>query len=145
MPIKGYKWEANKHPEITMIAGGAGITPMYQLARGILDNPEDKTKIRLLFGVNTDADVLLKDEFDAWERQYLGRFKAVYTVSNPEAGSPLRKGYVDRALIEQEGVKASVDGTQVFICGPPPMEAALTGRRGILEELGFKKSQIYKF
>lgn len=145
MPIKGYKWEANKHPEITMIAGGAGITPMYQLARGILDNPEDKTKIRLLFGVNTDADVLLKDEFDAWERQYPGRFKAVYTVSNPEAGSPLRKGYVDRALIEQEGVKATVDGTQVFICGPPPMEAALTGRKGILEELGFKKSQIYKF
>jgi len=145
VPIKGYKWEANKHPEITMIAGGAGITPMYQLARGILDNPEDKTKIRLLFGVNTDADVLLKDEFDAWEKQHPGRFKAVYTVSNPEADSPLRKGYVDRALIEQEGVKPSVEGTQVFICGPPPMEAALTGRKGILEELGFKKSQIYKF
>lgn len=145
-PIPGYKWQANKYREITMIAGGAGITPMYQLARGILDNPADSTRIRLLVGVNTDADVLLRDEFDVWEERHPGRFRAVYTVSNPEAGSGLRKGYVDRALVEQEGAEPGAEGgTHVFVCGPPAMEASLCGRQGILAQLGYKKSQIHKF
>ena len=29
-----------------MLAGGSGITPMYQVACAILDNPSDRTKVR---------------------------------------------------------------------------------------------------
>ena len=32
-----------------MIAGGTGITPMLQVIREILSNPEDKTEISLIF------------------------------------------------------------------------------------------------
>ncbi|KAL7620592.1 hypothetical protein AAE478_009587 [Parahypoxylon ruwenzoriense] len=84
MPIRGYKWQPNEHPEIMLVAGGAGITPAFQLIQGILRNPDDHTKIRLVFGVNTDADILLKKEFDEYEAKFPGRFKAVYAVSHPE-------------------------------------------------------------
>ncbi|KAH0063617.1 ferredoxin reductase-like protein, partial [Aureobasidium melanogenum] len=42
-PIPKYPWEENKHDHIALIAGGTGITPMYQLARAIFKNPNDKT------------------------------------------------------------------------------------------------------
>ncbi|KAJ8114034.1 hypothetical protein ONZ43_g5004 [Nemania bipapillata] len=101
-PIPGYKWTPNKHSDVTLIAGGAGITPMYQLIQGILHNPEDKTRITLVFGVNTDADVLLKSEFEDFERRFPSRFKAIYTVSNPVPGSPYPKGYVTKDLLSKE-------------------------------------------
>lgn len=34
---------------IGMIAGGTGITPMYQLIQDICQNPNDDTKIQLIF------------------------------------------------------------------------------------------------
>ncbi|KAI0483496.1 oxidoreductase NAD-binding domain-containing protein [Xylaria cf. heliscus] len=148
-PIPGYKWTPNKHPDITLIAGGAGITPMYQLIQGILSNPDDKTRVTLVFGVNTDADVLLKSEFEDFERRFPDRFKAIYTVSNPVPGSPYSKGYVTKELLSK--VVTATPGTKntkVFVCGPPAMESALVGSRkqpGILGELGYTKDQIYKF
>ncbi|XXH02976.1 hypothetical protein Hte_009366 [Hypoxylon texense] len=144
--LPGYKWEPNKHSEILLIAGGAGITPAYQLLRGILQNPDDHTKITLVFGVNTDADLLLRQELDQYETRFPGRFKVVYTVSRPAEGSPFRKGYVSKDLLK-EMPHLPNDG-KVFVCGPPPMETSLVGDRkqsGILEELGYRKDQIHKF
>jgi cytochrome-b5 reductase len=141
--IPGYKWTPNAHAHVTMIAGGAGITPIFQLTRGILQNPEDKTAITLIFGINSDADALFKKEFDEFETKYPGRFKAVYTVSNPVEGSKLRKGYVTKTLLEE--VLGEEKSEKVFVCGPPKMEEALTGKKGILQELGFAKGQVHKF
>ncbi|KAH6654928.1 NADH-cytochrome b5 reductase [Verticillium dahliae] len=66
-------------PGETLLFAAAGITPIYQLTQGILRNPEDKTNITLVFGINTDADALLKPEFDAFEKDFPGRFEAIYT------------------------------------------------------------------
>ncbi|KAF6836556.1 oxidoreductase NAD-binding domain-containing protein [Colletotrichum plurivorum] len=148
--LKGHQWKPNSYRHVTLIAGGAGITPVYQLAQGILRNPEDKTAITLVFGVNSDADVLLRDELLQFERDFPGRFKAVYTVSNPGPGSPYQKGYVTRKLLEEVAVPKTAAGedTKVFVCGPPAMEESLVGRKGapgILQQLGYRKDQIHQF
>ncbi|CRK14804.1 hypothetical protein BN1708_011265 [Verticillium longisporum] len=146
--LKGPAWKPNDVPHVTLIAGGAGITPIYQLAQGILRNSEDKTKITLVFGINTDADALLKTEFDAFEKEFPGRFKAIYTVSRPEAGSLLRQGHVTKALLEKVAPNPTKQETKVFVCGPPAMEATLVGTRGspgVLEQLGYRKDQIHTF
>ncbi|KAI0015198.1 hypothetical protein F4780DRAFT_108026 [Xylariomycetidae sp. FL0641] len=151
VPIPGYKWDAaEKHPEVTLVAGGAGITPMYQLLRGIFrDRPDEdpRTKVTLVYGVNTDADVLLKKEFDELERRHPGRFRAVYTVSNPGPDSPYRKGYVTKELLKEVGANPKTANSKVFVCGPPPMEAALGNGKGsgILAELGYTKGQVHRF
>lgn len=100
----------------------------------------------LVFGVNSDRDVLLKKEFEQFEKDFPGRFRAIYTVSRPQDGSPYRRGYVDKALL-QEVVPQGKDG-KVFLCGPPAMETALVGKRGtpgVLQQLGYKKDQIHRF
>ncbi|CRK42796.1 hypothetical protein BN1708_008877 [Verticillium longisporum] len=146
--LKGPAWKPNAIPHVTLIAGGAGITPIYQLAQGILRNPEDKTNITLVFGTNTDADALLKPGFDAFEKDFPGPFEAIYTVSRPEAGSPLRQGHVTKALLEKVAPNPTKQETKVFVCGPAAMEATLVGTRGppgVLGQLGYRKDQHRRF
>lgn len=105
-----------------------------------------------MVGVNSDEDVLLREEFEEFERRWPGRFRAVFTVSRPVEGSAMRKGYVTRELLEEVlGEKGSGE-EKVFVCGPPAMEEALlgkgrggAGKGGILGELGYRKDQIHKF
>lgn len=148
-PIKSLQWKPNLHPHVALIAGGAGISPMYQLARGILKNPDDQTRITLVWGVNTDADIFLHSEFSELEQKYPGRFKAVYVVATPDAGSPHAKGFVTKALLEGAGLSPAAEknkGTKVLVCGPPPMEKALKAKNtGVLAELGYTKDQVYSF
>lgn len=146
--LRGYQWRPNEYPHVTLIAGGAGITPIYQLAQGILRNPIDKTAITLVFGVNSDEDVLLGKEFEQFSKEYPDRFKAIYTVSHPSADSPFRKGYVNKQLLEEVVPASQKRDTKVFVCGPPAMEASLVGKRnapGILSQMGYRKDQIHKF
>lgn len=146
--LKGFPWTPNKFSKVYLIAGGAGITPIYQLIQGILNNPEDKTKINLVFGVNTEHDLLLRDELEEYRKRFPDRFSYLYTVSHPkEETSGLRNGYVTEELLK-DVMRDSEKGTHVFVCGPPGMEDSLVGSRsapGILSRLGFGKDEIYKF
>ncbi|KAK4197974.1 hypothetical protein QBC40DRAFT_284532 [Triangularia verruculosa] len=153
--IPEYVWQPNKHDHVALIAGGAGITPMYQLIQGILGNPEDKTRVTLVWGVNGDQDIFLKQELAELQSKYPGRFRAEYVVSQPEAGSTYRKGYVNGKALEELGLGANDEknkNVKVMVCGPPAMEKALKGgkgpfanKTGVLHELGYKPDQIYSF
>ncbi|KAL5340272.1 hypothetical protein BJX70DRAFT_361929 [Aspergillus crustosus] len=149
--LPGFAWTPNKFPHVYLIAGGAGITPIYQLTQGILDNPTDKTKVTVIFGVNTEEDLLLRSEFDAYKQQFPDRFDINYTVSRPGKGfveeDSLRSGYVTREILSQVMQLGEKD-TKVFVCGPPAMETALVGakgEKGILEQLGYSKDRIHRF
>ena len=146
--------------DILVIAGGAGITPIYSLTKGILSNPADKTRIQLLWGVNGTRDIVLKDELEALEKQYPDRLHVTYAVSGPEAQpdapslgdeSKYRKGYVDKNLLQEaiakckSGAFGVENGQKVFLCGPPKMEDALAGKNGVLAELGVEKKEIHRF
>ncbi len=58
-----------------MIAGGSGITPMYQVAQAILRDPHDFTKVFLIYANVSEDDILLRKEFDAWAQDHGKRFK----------------------------------------------------------------------
>lgn len=149
VPIKELAWRPNMHPHVALIAGGAGITPMYQLARGILQNPDDRTAITLVWGVNTDEDIFLRDEFAEMQRKYPSRFKAVYVVATPDAGSTHKKGFVTKKILEEAGLGAKEEknrDVKVLVCGPPAMEKVLKAKgTGVLAELGYRPDQIYSF
>jgi cytochrome-b5 reductase len=154
--IPAYSWVPNKHEEITLIAGGAGITPMFQLAQGILNDPSDKTKINLVYGVRNDSEILFKDTFATWQQQFPDRFQATFVVREPEAGSSYQRADIDAALLTKVAPRSSSPDPQaskVFVCGPPGMETALMGASGfgsgsgggILAQLGYTKGQVFKF
>jgi NAD(P)H-flavin reductase len=59
---------------INMIAGGTGITPMFQVMKEILSNPEDETELRLLYANQTEEDILIRQELEALQTAHPERF-----------------------------------------------------------------------
>jgi nitrate reductase (NAD(P)H) len=58
---------------INMIAGGTGITPMYQVMKEILASKEDRTELRLLYANQTEADILIRSELEDLQLQHPDR------------------------------------------------------------------------
>lgn len=56
-PIPKFKYEANSFDRGLCIAGGSGITPMWQLITHSLSLPGDKTKWTLVFSNVTEDDI----------------------------------------------------------------------------------------
>lgn len=154
-PIVKYPWEANKHNHIALIAGGTGITPMYQLARHICKNPEDKTKITLVFGNVNEDDILLKKELQDLENTYPQRFRAFYVLDNPPKEWTGGKGYISKELLKTVLPEPKEENIKLFVCGPPGLYKAISGNKvspkdqgeltGILKELGYSQEQVFKF
>lgn len=154
-PIPKYKWETNKHEHIALIAGGTGITPMYQLCRAVFNNPSDTTKVSLVFGNLSEKDILLRKEFEQLEKDYPDRFRAFFVLDSPSDGWKGGKGHINTDLLKTV-IPGPKDGNvKVFVCGPPGLYKAIAGAKkspsdqgeldGCLKELGFTKDQVYKF
>ncbi|KAM0694548.1 hypothetical protein Q7P36_004904 [Cladosporium allicinum] len=154
-PIPKYPWEANKHDHIALIAGGTGITPMYQLARAIFKNPEDKTKVTLVYGNVTADDIILKSELEELENKYPNRFRAFYVLDQPPKDWPQGKGHITKELLKTVIPAPNEKNLKVFVCGPPGLYKAISGNKnspsdqgelsGQLAELGYSKDQVFKF
>ncbi|KAI8975185.1 hypothetical protein BDF20DRAFT_877340 [Mycotypha africana] len=170
-PMKEEEYDYKPHSldQIGMIAGGTGISPMYQLICHILQNPNDKqTKIWLIYGNKSEKDILLQNELDELAKTYSDRFKVKYILDQPPPSSDettaYEKGYVTKEMIqkmlkvygnEDNNNAASSNRLKIFVCGPNAMLAKVCGERaqdnsqgqvrGILAELGLSKNEVFKF
>ncbi|KAH9620653.1 hypothetical protein KSS87_006374 [Heliosperma pusillum] len=85
LSVKGpkgrFKYQPGQVRAFGMLAGGSGITPMYQVSRAILENPNDKTKVFLIYANVTSEDILLKEELDSLAKTYPDRFKVYYVLN----------------------------------------------------------------
>ena len=144
--------------EISMIAGGTGITPCYQVLAAILRDPQDKTMVRLLFANRTPDDILARDVLEELAAKHPDRFTLSFTVDkvsseeeknvSPSAAknsiSPWKGyvGFVNPAMTKASLFPASED-TMCLMCGPPVMleKACIPA----LQSMGYKDSNIFSF
>ena len=89
-----------------LIGGGAGVPPMYYLAKKLVAEGKRPT---VILGFGRSDEVFFKDEFEA-----LGLKVLVTTVD----GSEGIKGFVTDAI-------ADIDYTYFYTCGPEPMLKAV--------------------
>ena len=124
-----------------MLAGGTGITPMYQLMQAILKDPNDPTSVSLIFANVSEDDILLRDEIEAMVKRNPDRLHVHYVLN--EAGPQWEGG---RGFITQEMIKeylpAPGDDVMVLRCGPAPMMKAMEGH---LSGLGYTSAQQFQF
>ncbi|KAF2205769.1 NADH-cytochrome b-5 reductase [Delitschia confertaspora ATCC 74209] len=138
MEIRGPKgamqYSRSYAKQIGMIAGGTGITPMYQLIRAICEDPEDTTEVSLLYANNTEADILLGEELEAFAKGN-PRFKFEHVLAHPSDEWKGLKGFVNQDMIK-EYLHPATDDSKVLLCGPPPMINAMKKN---LAGLGWKE------
>lgn len=129
-----------KFNKLLCIAGGTGITPIYQIINAVYSN-QDPTDIILIFGNKTTKDFLLKDELDNIQRCNKINIKIIYTIDKSEEGWEGEVGFINKDMISKY-CKNIEDNRFVLTCGPPPMTKSLPP---ILKQLGMKDDNYFKF
>ncbi|ONK66512.1 uncharacterized protein A4U43_C06F8960 [Asparagus officinalis] len=152
-PIEKIRYSPNMKKKIGMIAGGTGITPMLQVIKAIVKNPEDCTQVSLLYGNVSPDDILLKAELDRLAASY-PNFKVFYTVDNPSQNWRGGSGFISKDMV-LKGLPGPGDDTLVLVCGPPGLMDHISGNKakdytqgelsGVLKELGYTAEMVYKF
>ncbi|KAG0349121.1 hypothetical protein BGZ54_004440, partial [Gamsiella multidivaricata] len=110
---------------IVMMAGGTGITPIYQVLRAIAQDPADPTDVRLIYANRTENDILLREELTELEKGSNGRIKICLTLSEPSKDWKGCKGHIDERMIREyatfdnhDHLDHAADAIGV-LCGPP--------------------------
>ena len=68
-----------------MLAGGTGVTPMFQVVNAILRDPLDKTELSLIFANVTEEDILLRKDLDTLAAVH-PNFSVYYVLNKPSEG-----------------------------------------------------------
>lgn len=121
--------------QLGMVAGGTGITPMYQVIRAICENDTDTTEISLIYANRSESDILLRDELESFARRYPKNLKIWYMLDAAPTDWAYGTGHVDQQVLAERLPTASPD-TKILLCGPPGM---VTATKKNLAALGFKK------
>ena len=124
---------------IGMVAGGTGITPMLQVIHAILKDPRDNTELWLLFGNQTEEDILMRKELEAIPKEKLHLY---YTLDRPPPkGWQYGTGFVTKEMC-QAHLPPPGEDVMIFMCGPPLMMKSIQTH---LENLSFDESQFFSF
>lgn len=123
-----------------MICGGSGVTPIYQVFRGIMQDKEDITHCVVLNGNRLVEDILCREDLDKFALDNASRCKLLYTLTQaPEDWSGLR-GRIAAPLLAEHASRR--DDSMVLICGPEALEKSC---HKILKDLGWEDKDILFF
>uniref|UniRef100_A0A8C8XSB6 NADH-cytochrome b5 reductase n=1 Tax=Panthera leo TaxID=9689 RepID=A0A8C8XSB6_PANLE len=127
---------------VGMIAGGTGITPMLQVIRAIMKDPDDHTVCHLLFANQTEKDILLRPELEELRNEHSARFKLWYTVDKAPEAWDYSQGFVNEEMI-RDHLPPPEEEPLILMCGPPPMiqYACLPN----LDRVGHPKERCFAF
>ncbi len=129
------------HPgesDFVFIAGGIGITPLVSMLRHMRDTGGD-LGVLLLYGNRTEEDIAFRDELEHMADGGHPRLTVVHVLSRPDASWTGEAGHIDRTTITR-WCGEDLRGKAFYICGPPPMMAAVTGA---LRGLGVPPARIH--
>ena len=149
-PFFKLKYVENKYKHIGMIAGGTGVTPMLQIMKEIVKNPEDTTAAHLLFQSRSENDInILREEIDEIVARHVN-ISVTYILSQPSAAWTGLRGHLDAALLaETMPLPSEQPPPLIYVCGPPGMLEAVAGGKavdksqgelkGLLKDMGYSR------
>jgi len=158
---------AHRWARLGLVAGGTGLAPLVQIARIILQDPNDMTKIQLLSINRREEDILMRTELDLLAKDYSDRFSVSYSLTGSvDKGWTDEKGRGSVAMVREALPPPTADGsTMILICGTdgfvqtwagpisraPPKADGTKGPKiqgpllGILKDVGYDASEVFKY
>ncbi len=129
-PFGVFTSAARRRPEVVLIAGGIGITPL----RTLFEELSESADVTLIYRVISSGDIIFEEELREIER------RSGATLHVLVGDHSRRKG---AALLSPENLAKLVPGIadrDVFICGPAAM---MDATRQALDQLGVPEEQIH--
>ncbi len=149
-PLAKFAFNPSEYETVTLIAGGSGVTPIYQILEEIADHCHkagDAPKVNVLIANKTVNDILVKPLVDTYANKIASieganKVNVTYFVENLSENSPnnakefiasedksssFKPGFINIDELRQ------LDGPspkhKVFVCGPPGMMKAISGTK----------------
>jgi len=145
----------NEFNKVLLIAGGAGITPIYQLLHENLSYDENTIQYHLLFLNHTADDILIKKELEDLQNRHPTHLKIHHIISEgiPKENAEYVRGTLNKRLLLD--ITNNTLSDFVYVCGPPSLMETFSGGKtpekeqgelkGILKEIGYSEKNVYKF
>ena len=112
----GFDVEDAVGKDLLFIAGGIGLPPLRGLIWNVLDQRERFGRVTILYGARTPADLVYRDELEAW-----GRRADVELRVTVDRGADGWTGNVGMVPILFDQVELRPKSTTAYVCGPPIM------------------------
>lgn len=117
------------------IATGTGVCPLRAMLQHELRVAKGP-KLQLLFGCRHEADILWRDEFEAWAASH-ERFSFDVTLSQPDPSWQGRRGYVQQHLASL----VEAERPHLYVCGLTRMVSEV--RKIAKQQLGYDRRAIH--
>lgn len=149
--ISKLQYKINEHKNVLMLAGGTGITPIYQTLNYALQHKDNMARFQLLFFNSTRNDIFLERELkELSELKGLNCLNIrLITTDALEISDEL----LVRAEIKHSIIKNVYD--YVYVSGPPGFCQTVSGEKtkdleqgeltGVLKEIGIIENKVWKF
>jgi CDP-4-dehydro-6-deoxyglucose reductase, E3 len=118
------------------VGTGTGLAPLRAMLSEELASERQSPQV-LLFGCRTEAEILYRDELEAWTRQH-PRFRLLVTLSRSTESWSGRRGWVQHHLPE---IAPPLLPAHFYVCGLSKMITDV--RRVLKETLGVDRKRIH--
>ena len=145
-------FNTSQYERIGMLACGTGIAPMLQVIRAIVESDEEETFVHLVYGCQTQHNILLKQELDTYASFWnftvlyaLSRTSAESVAENPgkiKYGDVVHYGRIDSELVKKEMPLPS-ERNLVLICGTKSFDKDMINH--LIKAAGYGKDMYFKF
>lgn len=119
-PLGSFYLREIKRP-VLMLAGGTGLAPFLAMLDKVVAAGGSAHAIHLIYGVNTDTDLVELDKLAAFAAA-IPNFSYALVVVSEDSKQP-KKGYVTQHIEPAQLNDGDVD---IYLCGPPPMVEAVS-------------------
>ena len=115
----GVGWESAGR--LLLVAGGIGITPSMSILRTMADT-SDPRPVTLIYGSNDWETIVFRDELEELRRRF--DLSIIHVLAKGHEGWEGDVGFINKDIL-QRGLPDDMSSVQCYVCGPPPMMAAV--------------------
>ncbi len=127
--------------EMVYIGGGAGMAPMRSHIFDLFHTKKTKRKVSYWYGARSVREMFYESDFENIEKDFPNfSFHVAMSEPLPEDNWTGSTGFIHQVVLD-EYLNNHEDPTEIeyYLCGPPPMIAAV---QNMLDELGVEKEMI---
>jgi ring-1,2-phenylacetyl-CoA epoxidase subunit PaaE len=130
--------------DIVLWGVGSGITPLFSIAKQILQQGDISQKVTLVYGNRTNDGVIFKTQINNLQQQYPDRFEVWHfltQVGNAEPARHLYKGRIEPNLVLKSlSASCNLSQTLHYICGPNGLKLAV---KSALTNFSIPSEQVF--